>query len=33
VEQFYSAGSGRNYYDDFSSMAYAKGGQIYRDRR
>ena len=33
MQQFYGGGSGGKYYDDFSSMAYAKGGQIYRGRR
>jgi len=36
MQQFYGGGGGGGlgkYYDDFSSMAYAKGGQIYRGRR
>ena len=33
MQQFYGGGSGGKYYDDFSSQAYAKGGQIYRGRR
>ena len=33
MQQFYGGGSGGKYYDDFSSMAYARGGQIYRGRR